>query len=286
MVNTRNGRGDARAAQSNGNPPPLPTLTQAIASILESRDEHTKLVCQLVDDSTHGGNGVRNSQGQAPTTYAEFLATRSPSFTEVGEPLEADYWLRTIESKFGLLRCTEHQKTLFAAQQLLGNAGAWWANFTTALPANHQVQWTEFREAFRAQRIPADIMLTKHQEFMDLGQGERSVHDYSKLFNHLTQYAPEQVDTDDTKKASFMRGLSSKLKQRLSLSTCGTLPEFLSNSIIADNAIRAHKEGKKRKAMVAPSGSDSPNYRVVHPSRPTYLPHQHQHQHWTPHPAQ
>jgi hypothetical protein len=176
MVNTRNGRGDARAAQSNGNPPPLPTLTQAIASILESRDEHTKLVRQLVDDSTHGGNGVRNSQGQAPTTYAEFLATRSPSFTEVGEPLEADYWLRTIESKFGLLHCTEHQKTLFAAQQLLGNAGAWWANFTTALPANHQVQWTEFREAFRAQRIPADIMLTKHQEFITGGCEPLSQH--------------------------------------------------------------------------------------------------------------
>jgi hypothetical protein len=38
MVNTRNGRGDAGAAQPNG-PPPPPTLAQAIASILESTDE-------------------------------------------------------------------------------------------------------------------------------------------------------------------------------------------------------------------------------------------------------
>jgi hypothetical protein len=30
------------------------------------------------------------------------------------EPLEADSWLRTIESKFGLLHCTEYQKTLYA----------------------------------------------------------------------------------------------------------------------------------------------------------------------------
>jgi hypothetical protein len=39
-------------------------------------------------------------------------------FSEAGEPLEADHWLRVMESKFGLLRCTEVQKTLFAMQQL------------------------------------------------------------------------------------------------------------------------------------------------------------------------
>jgi hypothetical protein len=236
-----------------------------------------------MNNSAHGGNGARNAKGQAAATYAEFLATRPSTFAEAGEPLEDDHWLHTIESKFGLLRCTYHQKTLFAAQQLLGNAGAWCANYTTALPANHQVQWAEFREAFRAQHILVGIMLTKHQEFMDVRQGERYAHNYSKLFNRLTQYAPEQVDIDDKKKASFMRGLSTKLKERLSLSTGGTFPEFLNNVIIADNAIHAHKEGK-RKAMAAPSGSASPKYWVVHPSRPTNLPHQHQH--WTTHLAQ
>jgi hypothetical protein len=168
----------------------------------------------------------------------------------------------------------------------LENARAWWANFTAALHDNHQVQWAEFCEAFRAQHIPTGIMLTKHLEFNDLRQGRRSVHDYSKLFNHLEQYAPEQVDTDDKKKATFMRGLSTKLKERMLLNTSGTFPEFLSNAVIADNTIRAHKEGKKRKAMASPSGSAPPTYQVVRPSRPTNLPHQRRHQHWTPRLAQ
>jgi hypothetical protein len=43
-------------------------------------------------------------------------ATHPPLFTEAGEPLEADHWLRVIESKFGLLHCMEVQKTLFDAQ--------------------------------------------------------------------------------------------------------------------------------------------------------------------------
>jgi hypothetical protein len=55
----------------------------------------------------------------------EFLATQPPIFTEASELLEADHWLRTIESKFNLLNCTKNQKTLFTAQQLLGDAKAW-----------------------------------------------------------------------------------------------------------------------------------------------------------------
>jgi hypothetical protein len=38
----------------------------------------------------------------------------------------------------------------------------------------------EFRDAFRAHYIPAGVMRKKCQELMDLEQGGRSVHDYSK----------------------------------------------------------------------------------------------------------
>jgi hypothetical protein len=109
-------------------------LAQAITSILESRDEQTELLRQLVANSTRGGNGARNAP--TPTTYSDFATTHPPLFTEAGEPLEADHWLRIMESKFGLLRCTEVQKTLFAAQQLRGDASAWWVNYTATHPAD------------------------------------------------------------------------------------------------------------------------------------------------------
>jgi hypothetical protein len=63
-------------------------------------------------NSTRGGNGARNAP--APTTYSDFAATQSLLFTETGESLEADHWLRVMESKFGFLCCTEVQNTLFA----------------------------------------------------------------------------------------------------------------------------------------------------------------------------
>jgi hypothetical protein len=46
-----------------------------------------------------------------------------------------------MESKFGLLRYTEVQKTLFTAQQLWGDASAWWANYITTRPTDYQVPW-------------------------------------------------------------------------------------------------------------------------------------------------
>jgi hypothetical protein len=114
-----------------------------------------------VTNSNRDGTVVGNARDQARSSYVEFLATQPPIFTEASEPLEADHWLHTIESKFDLFNCIENQKTLYAAQQLLGDARAWWASSTVTRPAN-QVQWAEFREAFRAQHISVGIMKSKH----------------------------------------------------------------------------------------------------------------------------
>jgi hypothetical protein len=91
MVNTHNVRTGAENSQGNGNLPPPPSLAQAITLILESRDEQTELLWQLVANSTRGGNGARNALALAPTTYSDFTATHLPLFTEAGEPVEADH---------------------------------------------------------------------------------------------------------------------------------------------------------------------------------------------------
>jgi hypothetical protein len=79
----------------------------------------------------------------------------------------------------------------------------------------------------------------------------------------------------------------------MALNTGGTFAEFVSNAIITEDAIRAHKETKKRKVVAAPSGSAPPKYRMVYHHGSTYPPHQsqqHQHQRqqqqWAPHPPQ
>jgi hypothetical protein len=84
------------------------------------------------------------------------------------------------------------------------------------------------------------------------------------------------VNIDDKKKDCFMIGPSSKLQERMALNMGGSFPEFVSNVINVDEAIRAYKEAKRRKVVVASFGSTR-RYRTVYHHSPTYPPHQ-QHQ--------
>ena len=130
------------------------------------------------------------------------------------------------------MQCTKPQKVLFAAQQLLGPASAWWANYEASLPAGHPLQWNEFKAAFRAHFIPAGLMQRKFQEFLDLKQGGRSALQYAEIFNHLSQYAPGYVDTEEKKRIVFLRGMNAKLKERLTWQTTDTFNDLVNAAII------------------------------------------------------
>jgi hypothetical protein len=113
------------------------------------------------------------------------MATHPPLFYGANDPLEADDCLCTTESKFALLHYMEYQKTMYAAQQLRGPIGAWWASYTAALPANHHVPWDEFHVAFRGHHLSAGTMHCKLVECLDLQQGNHTVYEYTQELNNL-----------------------------------------------------------------------------------------------------
>jgi hypothetical protein len=60
--------------------------------------------------------GMAYPQGPRETLYLDFSETCPPLFVKAEDPLEANKWVRVMGQKFGLIRCTETQKPLFAAQ--------------------------------------------------------------------------------------------------------------------------------------------------------------------------
>ena len=86
------------------------------------------------------------------------------------------------------------------------------------LPADHVVNWEEFRTAFRAHHIPEGLMDRKMKEFLALTQGNCTVLQYAQVFNHLCQYAGYHADSDAKKRDRFRRGLNTKLREALILS--------------------------------------------------------------------
>ena len=133
--NTANRGNEGQGAQ----PPPSPSLTQAIATLITDRNEQTELLRQLVQ--SNAGRGRQTPP--AETDYVGFLATQPPLFHKAEDSLEADGWIRTMEDKFGILNCTEVDKATFAAQQLRGPAKIWWASHSAMQPTERQIPWSE-----------------------------------------------------------------------------------------------------------------------------------------------
>jgi hypothetical protein len=144
--------------------PPLPPRSPiSLEQLLVIQND---LMRRLVEnDEHHGAEHQQPRHQERDSPYLDFLVTHPLVFVDVTDPLEVDSWLRTKESKFRLLHCIEYQKTLYIAHQLRDSAGAWWASYITALPADH---------------LSASLLRTKLKEFLDLEQGNRSVVDYMR----------------------------------------------------------------------------------------------------------
>jgi hypothetical protein len=127
------GRGPGHVPRGGALPPPPVSLEQLLAT-------QNELMRRLIEnDECRGIERQQPHHEERDSSYSDFLATHPPVFADATNPLEADSWCCTTEFKFGLLHCTEYQKTLYAAQQLRGVAGAWWASYIATLPEDHHV---------------------------------------------------------------------------------------------------------------------------------------------------
>jgi hypothetical protein len=144
--------------------------------LMAQQNEILRQLAQRQPPPQHYGGGDHHQRAPAAATYQEFLSTQPPLFTRA-DLLDANIWLRVVESKFPLLNgeCSDAAKVRFAAQQLHGPATTWWDHFLTMQPADHVVEWEEFKTTFRGHHIPAGIMDRKLNEFLALTQGSCTV---------------------------------------------------------------------------------------------------------------
>jgi hypothetical protein len=85
----------------------------------------------------------------------------------------------------------------------------------------------------------------KLEEFIRLKQGGDSVMQYLNKFNHLSQHAIDQVDTDLKKKNCFMRGLNDRLQRKMATCLDLTYIKVVSTtlSVEAKNAGQGKSKG-------------------------------------------
>jgi hypothetical protein len=130
-------------------------------------------------------------------------------------------------------------------------------------PEDREVEWREFKVAFRGHHIPAGIMDRKLNEFLALTQGNRTVLQYAQAFNDLCQYAGYHADTDEKKRDRFRRGLSTKLRDRLNTVRANSYNELVNMAISQEDCITARQAEKKRKTPVAGPLAQPQRFRIV-----------------------
>jgi hypothetical protein len=109
---TRCGRGQAPRANTPLPLPPHPSIS--LEQPLATQYDMMRLLME--NEMCRWADQQQPRQEDRDSSYSDFLVTQPPVFAEVTDPLEVDNWLCTTESKFGLLHCTEYQKSLYTAQ--------------------------------------------------------------------------------------------------------------------------------------------------------------------------
>jgi hypothetical protein len=280
------GHGHGQVPRGGAPPPPPVSLEQLLAT-------QNELMRRLIENDEHRGTERQQPRHQErDSSYLDFLATHPPVFADAADPLEADNWLRTTESMFGLLPYTEYQKTLYAARQLRGANGAWWASYIATPPDDHPVPWGEFSTVFRAHHLSVGLLCSKLKEFLDLEQGNRSVFDYTRQFNTLAQYGTYHVVTNEKKANQYRAGLTIDLQEHLVHLSSLSYNELASAAVDEERMMKAVAEAdeKKRKRMMhgstgSGSSSGAPlKYRMVYTPPGGQLRRPQQQQNWGHHP--
>jgi hypothetical protein len=148
-------------------------------------------------------------------------------------------------------------------QQLRGPARTWWDHFLAMQPADHVVEWGEFKTAFRGHHIPAGIMDRKLNEFLALTKGSRAMLQYAQDFNDLCHYAGYHADTDKKKRDRFRRGINTKLHDSLNTVRAHIYNELVNLAISQEDCITARQAEKKRKIPIAGLAAQPQRFRIV-----------------------
>jgi hypothetical protein len=189
---------------------------------------------------------------------AEFLRTRPTTFSQAKDPMEAKDWLKGVEKKLVIAQCTDHEKILFAAHQLYGTIANWWETYCNTHVNIDTITWNEFKARFCTHYVPRGTMKLKKNEFADLKQGGMTVNEYLNSFIQLSRYAPDNINTDETKHDMFLNGLNDDIQFQLLNIDYTDFQHMVDKAIVIENKIKELEKNGKRKVSFhgQPSGSN------------------------------
>ena len=110
------------------------------------------------------------------------------------------------------MQCPDEDKVRIAGFLLGGSARKWWAYERT----RKRHTWAQFKAAFHTEFFPSAFVETKRLEFETLTQGNMTVSEYERRFRELSDFYPNLVEDEISKKRRFLDGLIEPIALSLS----------------------------------------------------------------------
>jgi hypothetical protein len=158
--------------------------------------------------------------------------------------LDANDWLKVIETKLDVTSCTDDECVALAVHQLERTARSWWDNYCNSHANPAHITWNEFTRVFCEHHIPRQLLIQKAQEFPTMTYGTMIVVDYEHHFTRMMRYAPDDTSTVEKKQFWFHRGLHHGIRQILARSIHQSLRDLV-NCAIAVEDERLGWEGRR-----------------------------------------
>ncbi|KAK1629739.1 hypothetical protein QYE76_004054 [Lolium multiflorum] len=196
---------------------------------------------------------AQNNQGHGNHDHPgsklkNFQNTNPPMFSKTEEPLDADDWLQTIENNLEVAGVEAAEKVLFATHYLSGPARAWWTS-ARAMNAGQMMTWEDFKLKFSKYHVPQGLIKKMRDEFRELKQGRMSVVEYRDRFLTLSRYAPDETDTNEKRKESFLNGLHDEMQTVLVNIPFADLEALVDSAIQMEGKLHQANENRKRRMM-------------------------------------
>ena len=129
------------------------------------------------------------------------------------DPMVALSWLDDIEKILDEgMQCPDEDKVKIAGFLLGGSARKWWAYERT----RKRHTWAQFKAAFHTEICPPAFVETKRLEFETLTQGSMTISEYERRFRELSDFCPNLVADEVSKKMRFLDGLIEPITLSLS----------------------------------------------------------------------
>jgi hypothetical protein len=207
------GEAAAAAAQQQQAAAAAAQHQQQLFNDLFNRQAQTEGVLQAIQQQLAAGAAAAPNPVQVPSSAVE---ARKPDFFKgtTAEAASCRLWVLSVDTYFDTVAYTDHERLVFAAALLRGDALLWW-NGLTAKPTTYP----DFKTALVDYFQPVSAQMLARDEMATLSQ-HGSVKAYTTAFKRCLTNIPDMVDPERMDK--YYRGLKRDIRIQVALSRVTT----------------------------------------------------------------